>query len=196
VAASGSRLGIAAWSKGGLLAVARSILVGIAAILLVTGSLGLALRIYLGRPAEDTLTQSELVGLGELRPPLPGNGFLACPPGFCAVPEARTSPVFDMPWERLHDYWNEMIDGEPRVVLATAEPERRRFVYIQHSALLRFPDIVSIEFVAVAPGRSSVAVYSRSRYGSYDFGVNRARVERWLNVLQRLAQPTTGYRRG
>jgi uncharacterized protein (DUF1499 family) len=39
----------------------------------------------------------------------------------------------------------------------------------------------------VAPDRSSLAIYSRSRYGRGDFGTNRRRVERWLSQLAQIA---------
>ena len=51
----------------------------------------------------------------------------------------------------------------------------------------RFPDLVTVEFVALAPDRSSLALYSRARYGRSDFGVNRRRVLRWLSRLQQIA---------
>ena len=65
--------------------------------------------------------------------------------------------------------------------------DHRRAVYIRRSPIFGFPDIVTVEFVALGPGRSSVAVYSLSRYGGYDFAKNRKRVERWLFVLQEVA---------
>jgi len=71
--------------------------------------------------------------------------------------------------------------------LVVSEFEHRRAVYIQRSAIFGFPDIVTVELVALGPERSSVAVYSRSRYGGYDFAKNRKRVERWLFVLQEVA---------
>ena len=80
-----------------------------------------------------------------------------------------------------------MIAAEPRLVQIAAQPEQRRLVYIQRSAVLRFPDIVTVEFVALAPEQSSVALYSRARYGRYDFGINRGRVLRWLSRLQQIA---------
>jgi len=72
-------------------------------------------------------------------------------------------------------------------VTAAEEPAQNRLVVIQHTPLLRFPDIVTVEFVALDPHRSSVALYSRARYGKLDFGVNRRRVETWLARLQQLA---------
>jgi uncharacterized protein (DUF1499 family) len=69
------------------------------------------------------------------------------------------------------------------------EPHHHGFVYIQRSALFRFPDVITVELVTLAPDRSSLAIYSRSRYGRSDFGVNRRRVLRWLSRLQRMVGP-------
>jgi hypothetical protein len=154
---------------------------------------GLAVRLYMGREAEDRLAAGEAVSIVELRPPLARAAFLACPPGYCTIADAK-SPIFDMPRDRLHDYWTEAISGEKRMIPIAADAEARRFVYIQHSPALRFPDIVTIEFVQLAPERSSIAIYSRSRYGEYDFGKNRKRVEKWLVLLQRMAQPAVARR--
>jgi uncharacterized protein (DUF1499 family) len=148
---------------------------------------GLALRFYMGRPVEDRLAPDEVVSIAELRPPLERPSFLACPPGYCAAPDLA-SPVFEMPWDQLREYWKEMIAENP-AILVVSDFEHRRAAYIQHSRIFRFPDIITVEFVALAPERSSVAVYSRSRYGRYDFAKNRKRVERWLCLLQQVAHP-------
>lgn len=163
----------------------------LAAALLVAMVSALAVRIYMGREAEDRLAASEAVGIAELRSPLPHASFLTCPAGFCSAAEAVTSPVFEVPWERLHAYWTEVISGEKRVIPVKVGLDLRRFVYIEHTPTLRFPDIITVEFVPLAPDRSSIAVYSRSRYGEYDFGKNRKRVEKWLALLQRVARPVT-----
>jgi hypothetical protein len=151
---------------------------------------GLGLRIYMGSGAEDRLAPEEAVNIADLRSPLPRTSFLACPAGYCAVASAVVSPVFDMPWDRLRDYWVEMTSNERHLVRA-GESAPRRYVYIQHSPVFRFPDIVTVEFVPLGPNRSSIAVYSRSRYGQYDFAKNRKRVERWLLTLQKLAKPSS-----
>lgn len=170
--------------------VARQIITILVASALGLAALGVAVRIYMGREAEDRLAPGETIGIAELRSPLPKAGFLACPPGYCSAGEAIASPVFDVPWERLHDYWTEVISGEKRMVSAAADTDTwRRLFYIQHSPTFRFPDVITVEFVAPGPDRSSIAIYSRSRYGESDFGKNRKRVEKWLALLERLARP-------
>ena len=169
--------------------VARRIMTALVATVLVLVVLGLTLRIYMGREAEDRLAAEEAVSIAELHSPLPKPSFVACPSDYCSAAKAITSPVFELPWDRLRDYWIEVISGEKRLVSVAADPEPRRLVYIQHSPIFRFPDIVTVEFVRLGPNRSSIAIYSRSRYGEYDFSKNRKRVERWLVLLQRVAQP-------
>ena len=149
-----------------------------------------------GPRAENRLAPSEAVSIAELHSPLPKPGFLFCPSGYCPAAEAIASPVFPMPWERLHEYWTEVISGEKRVETIAAEPDNRRFVYIQHSPTFRFPDIITVEFVQLGPNRSSIAIYSRSRYGHYDFGKNRKRVGKWLALLEKVAQPAIARRAG
>lgn len=153
---------------------------------LVLAGLCLALRLYMGRAAENVLQPSERVILVELRDPIPGNAFLACPPSYCAATGVG-SPVFALPVDRLVDRWAEIIAGESNVIRVEDQPAARRIVFIQHTPLLRFPDIITVEFVALAPDRSSLAIYSRARYGRGDFGTNRKRVTRWLDRLARIA---------
>lgn len=163
---------------------------GLIAAMLGVAVFGLAVRIYMGREAEDRLVPGEGAGIAELRSPLPQPSFLACPPGYCKAAEAIISPVFALPYDRLQKFWTEVLGGEPRIVSASADPAMRRFVYIQHSPTFRFPDVITVEFVPLGPDRSSLAIYSRSRYGEHDLGKNRKRVEKWLVLLERVAQPS------
>jgi Protein of unknown function (DUF1499) len=168
---------------------ARRIMTVLVAGVLGLAALGVAVRMYMGREAEDRLTPGETIGITELRSPLPKAGFLACPPGYCSAGEAIVSPIFDVPWERLHDYWTEVMTGEKRMVSIVADTDSRRLFYIQHSPTFRFPDVITVEFVALGPDRSSIAIYSRSRYARSDFGKNRKRVEKWIALLERVARP-------
>jgi hypothetical protein len=73
------------------------------------------------------------------------------------------------------------------IILAT--PRTRRLagddsfaVYVTRSLLWGFPDYTSVRVVADRAG-ATVSVFARSRFGSGDLGVNRARVSRWLATL-------------
>jgi hypothetical protein len=158
----------------------------LAAVLVLAG-LGLALRLYMGRATEDALGPGERVNIRELRDPIPGNAFLACPPDYCRA-TAAPSPVFALPVERLSRLWDATIAEQPHLAIVADEPAEHRLVVIQHTLLLRFPDIVTVEFVALDADRSSIAIYSRARYGSGDFGTNRRRVLAWLGHLEQLAR--------
>ena len=169
---------------------ARRVTMALAALLLIAAVGIIGLRMYFGRAAEDELRSGEDVAVTAFRGPVPENAFLACPPGYCALTDATPVPVFNIPADRLEMYWNEIVDLEPRLTPVETEPRHHGFVYIQRSALFRFPDVITVELVALAPNRSSLAIYSRSRYGRSDFGVNRRRVLRWLSRLQRMVGPT------
>jgi hypothetical protein len=161
--------------------------IGLAVLGLIASALVLGLRLYFGRIAEDRLRPGEDIAIAALREPLPPNAFLACPEGYCAMAEAAPSPVFALSADRRTAYWAATIIDEPRLVQIAAEPEQRRSVWLQRSAVFGFPDLVTVEIVALAPDGSSVALYSRARYGRYDFGVNRGRVLRWLSRLRQIA---------
>jgi uncharacterized protein DUF1499 len=162
----------------------RRMLTGIIVAALIAIALGAGLRLYMSRAAEERLQPGEDIPVANLRGPLPQNGFLACPPGYCAVEPGLTSPAFPVDAARLSALWREMLRSESQVVILSDEPRQRRYVLLQRSALFRFPDVITVEFVPLGPERSSVAIYSRARYGKLDFGVNRARVERWFTRLQ------------
>lgn len=158
---------------------------GVLIAALVMASAGFGLRLFMDRAAENRLRPAEDIAIRDLRAPLPENGALACPPGYCDLAGAIASPVFAVATDRLRRDFARVAAGEPRVITLKDEP--RRLVLLQRSALFRFPDIVVAEFVPLGPERSSVAIYSHARYGRADFGVNRSRIERWLKRLETLA---------
>lgn len=159
-----------------------------AVVLAAVFAAGLGVRLFMDRPTENRLRPGEDVAIADLRGNLPPNAAVACPPGYCSAAGAIASPVLAIDADRLHGYLAEVARLEPGVVRIDVERGRRRLVAVVHSAVFRFPDIVTAEIVALGP-RSSVALYSRARYGRSDFGVNRRRVERWLWQLGKRAAP-------
>jgi uncharacterized protein (DUF1499 family) len=161
----------------------------LAALLLLPAfaAAGFGLRLYMERPVEDRLLPAEGTPIAALRGKLPANAALTCPPGYCAVAGAMASPVFPVASDRLYRDFARLVAQAPRTVTVLAE-EPRRMVVIQRSAVFGFPDIVTAEFVALGRRRSSLALFSRARYGRWDFAVNRRRVARWLARLAAAAR--------
>ncbi len=113
------------------------------------------------------------------------NQFLVAPPGLCrnAMPHGE-APVFEMPAEALRERWMERIPKQPRVKQLSADPARDQYDFEQVSALVGFPDTITVRFPPAGEGRSTVAIYSRSHYGRSDLGVNEKRIRAWLELLR------------
>src|ERR1700719_1429520 len=107
-------------------------LIGLLIVALGVAGLGAALRLYMSRSVELALRPDEHVAIGELRDPLPGNSFLACPPGYCRA-TAAPSPVFALPAVRLAERRRRMLAGEPEIFAVGSEPEAQRFTVIQRT---------------------------------------------------------------
>ena len=73
--------------------------------------------------------------------------------------------------------------AEPRTVRIAGRPEDGWTTYVQRSALMGFPDAISVKVVPDGAG-ARLSIWSRSRFGKGDMGVNRRRVERWLAALR------------
>ena len=124
------------------------------------------------------------VDFTRLEPGASPNWYLVCPPDYCsAVPDAF-SPVFGMPPGLLRQEWEVMLSTRPRVELLAESADGMQFDYVQRTARFRFPDIVTVRFLPIPPGQSTLAIYSRSIYGRSDLGANRARVDAWLSALR------------
>jgi uncharacterized protein (DUF1499 family) len=161
----------------------RKIMTAAIGILVGTAVFFLGVRLWMGRAAEDKAAPDEIVDFATIDPAGRQNLFLMCPPGLCAKTDAEASPSFAMPWQRLRDHWEEAVRQQPRTALVWMDPDRRKLVYVQRSAALHFPDIVTVEFLPAVDGGSTLAVASQSRYGRRDFGVNRDRVIAWTDRL-------------
>ncbi len=71
--------------------------------------------------------------------------------------------------------------GEPRTERLTGSVEEGFVTYVQRSRLMGYPDAISVRVTPEGAG-SRLTIWSRSRDGQSDLGVNRARVERWLSA--------------
>src|SRR5262249_39041589 len=114
------------------------------------------------------------------------NDALVCPSDRC--PFARPdheAKIYDMPPAELSARVTQVALAEPDTHALPCAPPCRLLRHVQYSRLMRFPDTIDVEVLPGGDGRSTIAIYSRSLVGYGDFGVNRARIERWLAALDK-----------
>jgi uncharacterized protein (DUF1499 family) len=116
------------------------------------------------------------------------NQYLVAPDGLTprAKPDAE-SPVFSVPPDRLRDAFLAVAAEAPRTTVLSRSVDGLHLTLVQRTALMRFPDYIDVA-IQPAPGGngdgSTIAIYSRSRFGYSDMGVNRKRVEDWMAALE------------
>ena len=111
------------------------------------------------------------------------NDALIAPEGLCRHAEAdRIAPVFPVPAERLRAVLAEVALSERGTTRLPAPGAQDRF--LARTLFFRFPDTVNAEVIARGEGEATLALYGRSQIGGSDFGVNRARLARWLKAVE------------
>lgn len=110
------------------------------------------------------------------------NDYLVCPTSICQKADLE-SPTFQLPVSDLIKSWENMINNQPRTQLIISDTNKHQRIYIQRSAIFRFPDYITVQFIPLDDQNSTIIVYSASKYGHYDFGVNKKRVNAWIDQL-------------
>ncbi|MEP1142667.1 MAG: DUF1499 domain-containing protein [Henriciella sp.] len=117
------------------------------------------------------------------RPPKP-NTCLVAPENHCLAAEPDfTSPELSMTPRGLFSKLSEMIAAERSFGKVETDAEHLRLKFVATTGLMRFKDDVDIEVIALDEGRSTFAIYSRSRVGYSDMGANRKRVTKLIDAL-------------
>lgn len=92
------------------------------------------------------------------------------------------APVFAAPLPDVAARLDRVARGEGAKIVA-GDAAAGHVTYVVRSAIMGFPDAVSIRLRPEAGG-TRAEIYSRSRYGYSDLGVNAARLDRWIAALQ------------
>lgn len=118
------------------------------------------------------------------------NDALGCPPGHC--PKARADfepPVYELPAAALAQALADTLAQEERVEIVERTDDGLYLRAVQRTRIMQYPDTIDVEFIPIDGGeRSTLAIYSRSKFGRSDFGVNRARIRRWLSRIGHLGE--------
>lgn len=109
------------------------------------------------------------------------NDYLVAPTGATAAAPDRVARVHGAePRDLLFQLDSVARPAGARAIAGSVE--EGWITYVQRSAIFGFPDYISVKAVPVEGG-SALIIWSRSRYGQSDWGVNKARVDGWLTQL-------------
>ena len=91
------------------------------------------------------------------------------------------SPTFTVSAAELRRRLNDLISSMSRTRVLYGDDAD--ILFEERSAVFGFPDYIDIRMIEIDANTSTLAIYSRSKFGYYDFGVNERRVEALLRNL-------------
>lgn len=103
--------------------------------------------------------------------------------GTTVAPDAL-APVFPVSADRLADAFDAVALADERVEVVAGSAVDGHVTYVQRSRTMGYPDYVSVRFIELGEDESTLAAFSRARFGYSDLGVNRQRIERWMRGVQ------------
>ena len=123
------------------------------------------------------LKSIEPINFAALVRPTSPNTYLVCPEGFSAAEPDQEAPIFADNLATVIKAWETVVGEQPRMTevedLRTEGPQR---TYVQRTALMGYPDIITVQVIDMDDDHTSLALYSRSQYGYSDMGTNKRRI--------------------
>ncbi|WP_169568324.1 DUF1499 domain-containing protein [Sneathiella limimaris] len=111
------------------------------------------------------------------------NWYLVCPPEYCSNLNVHLeSPVYKLSKTTLADRLKSIVLKDPNIEIR--QDDGTKLELVARTPTVRWPDLVSIEFIEKDENSSTLAIYSRAIYGIRDFSANKSRVDRWLKSLR------------
>ena len=164
------------------------------AALMVLLALAAALYIYLpgGKDrleARFAVPPLVAVDFATLRKDGKPHSFLVTPQGLGVEKADLAAPVFDMPSSQLAALWRAKVAVGDNISERKWDAQTQTTYLVERTPLMRYPDLITAQFIDAGEGRSTLALFSTSVYGIRDQGVNERRVRDWLQRLTKAAQP-------
>ena len=91
------------------------------------------------------------------------------------------APVYTQSSSEVAAAFDEFVRAEANVEVLAGSTADGFVTYVQRSTLFGFPDYMSVKFIDRPDGGSTIAIFSRARYGRSDLDVNEKRVTRWVD---------------
>lgn len=110
------------------------------------------------------------------------NDFLIAPAGATVAPTDAVFATREVDAEALLFQFDSIASNAARTSVIAGSVSEGMITYAQRSLVFGFPDYITVKALKI-DDRAGLIVWSRSRYGYSDMGVNRQRVEIWLGRM-------------
>ena len=117
-----------------------------------------------------------------VRPPSPNTYFVA-PQSLVEAQVDLEAPVYILPAAKVAQAFYDYVLTQPNTMPVEGGVESLWLTFVQRTPALKMPDYISVKFIELEGGKSTIAIYSRSRFGYGDMGANKARITAWLQSL-------------
>lgn len=78
------------------------------------------------------------------------------------------------------------VQSQPRINRIAGGAESLMTTYVQRSVIMGYPDYITIKISPVGVDQSRLEIFSRSRFGRSDLGVNKRRIDQWIAAIKGL----------
>jgi hypothetical protein len=113
------------------------------------------------------------------------NQYLVCPDQFCAEKPDLKAATYPVNAITLAAVFDKMVKAEADVAERARDDRAMKIDYVQRTPQMRYPDLITVQFMDRGDEQSTLALYSRSVYGHEDGGLNAARITSWLSKLDK-----------
>ncbi|NOR64368.1 MAG: DUF1499 domain-containing protein [Rhodobacteraceae bacterium] len=111
------------------------------------------------------------------------NTYYVAPQSMAEAEVALEAPIYAVPAAIMANAFNDYVLTQPNTLAISTSADELWTTYVQRTPTLKMPDYITVKFLELEGGRSTLVIYSRSRFGYGDMGVNKARVDLWLLSL-------------
>ena len=115
--------------------------------------------------------------------PTSPNKYYVAPQSMVEATVTLEAPVYSIPASVVSRAFNDYVLSQPNASTISTSADELWITYVQRTPTLRMPDYITVKFIDLENGKSTLVIYSRSRFGYGDMGVNKARVDLWLQSL-------------
>lgn len=120
-----------------------------------------------------------------LKPVESPNKWLVAPADAGLSNADQVAPEWQVGCTVLAGNWKAVLESQPRTEILAVSPDGLQIEAQQKSAVFGFVDRISSRAIPRGDHVCALAIYSRSTVGYWDLGVNRRRVQGWLEDLDK-----------